>query len=459
MVKRAPGEPDPFELNATRSELKVPGTLLSDVKTRSLLCGALGLSEEDLGRLIDSSHAVVTADKKLTLKNLSRLFRSASLSRALGLSIEDFLTARALIAVAPFVEDGQPVTATRVEDTLAFADKVAKVRAAGFSYSDLDYLLRNRGTAAFAPDANAIASALGDIRDAVRQTPAVLVSQDVNAAQALALTTAGRTEAIAQKLHGALNVDVSIARYFLSDWPDRPTVAAHRMTDIFLDPDFCDEDAAVTATRYPELFLALTRFIKVLALAASLRLSREELLWTARNSSSLGWLAFQSLPADASEPAASFEDWERMTDFFSWIKELPRMADASFLNVLEISLSFTGSASAAKQRVLEEAAGAGGWPLADLEVLLGVKDQTLDKGLLGFQFPSDYKDERLWQRLLNGFGLLKRLGASAVQGRAWVADSLTQDDARAAKQAAKSKHEESQWLALAKPLRDTLREK
>ena len=97
-------------------------------------------------------------DDTLNLGNLSRLFRHASLARALGLPVRDYLTGRfELIDTNPFAS---------TTETLLFVEKVGKVRASGFSLEELDYLLRHRVTPAssVAPDEQTIAMVLDEIR-------------------------------------------------------------------------------------------------------------------------------------------------------------------------------------------------------------------------------------------------------------------------------------------------------
>ena len=444
VIKRPSGETDPFALRGDRKELNTIGTL-ADVSMRPTLSAALGLSEADLALLIDSPSAIVSAGKSADLENLSRLFRVASFARAMGLSIGEFMRARAILPENPFVHDQQPVSATQVEATLAFADRVENVRSLGTTFGDLDYLLRHQGTSPASPTEETLSTLLAELRLSLRDNREA--TDDI------------RTEAIVQKMSNALGVNASVARYLLSDWPEQPANPAHRLKVDFLDSNFWNLDDAINSTRYPEIFRSLRRLFKAVALGSGLRLTPQELIWTAKNASALGWLAFQSLPGDATEAAASFEGWEKFSNFFRWAKGLPSASSNGFIEVLEITLSYTGSADTAKKRTVESVAGATGWALTDLESLLGIRDQTANTGSLGFGFPLDFRDTNLWIQLAKLFSLYKRLGASADQASGWASAAPSQADARAAKQEAKSKHDDATWLSVAKPLRNSLREK
>ena len=69
---------------------------------------------------------------KLTLQNLSRLYRTVSLAKALKLSIREYLSLRSQSEIDPFEN---PARARR------FVDVVIKVKAAGFGIFELEYLL------------------------------------------------------------------------------------------------------------------------------------------------------------------------------------------------------------------------------------------------------------------------------------------------------------------------------
>ena len=56
--------------------------------------------------------------------------------------------------------------------------------------------------------------------------------------------------------------------------------------------------------------------------------------------------------------------------------------------------------------------------------------------------------------------MLRKLAVSAEAAHQWATEPVTEDTARGVKQAARARYEDkSQWLAVAKPLRDELRER
>ena len=118
-------------------------------------------------------------DDRLTVVNLSRLYRHAKLAKALKLPIRTYLTTLELVNSAPFATTGS---------TIQFIKHIDKIRASGFKIEDLDYLLRNKfSTASEMPVADdVIATVLDAMRDDLRKVSAentfVAAELDDNAA-------------------------------------------------------------------------------------------------------------------------------------------------------------------------------------------------------------------------------------------------------------------------------------
>jgi hypothetical protein len=141
----SPLDPD-FALTPDRSQ--VVGTSQSLDSKKPVLLAALRLSAADLAA-IRADAGLADSDAKLSLANLSTLYRYALLARALDLSVQDLLSLKKLAGFDPFASP---------ENTLGFAETLRKVRESGFSVALLDYLLRDiaEPTADFAPAAASI---------------------------------------------------------------------------------------------------------------------------------------------------------------------------------------------------------------------------------------------------------------------------------------------------------------
>jgi hypothetical protein len=128
--------------------------------------------------------------------------------------------------------------------------------------------------------------------------------------------------------------------------------------------------------------------------------------------------------------------------------------------VLSNTFAMARIASTTENDLLQEVSALTGWDHGDLALLTGTQG-------FGFPFPTAYKDERALRRVRNAFLALKRLGVAASQvlvpptgaANAWISPDVTALAARSIKQAVRAKYGDDEWLAVAKPLKDALREK
>jgi hypothetical protein len=149
---------DPFALNEDRDELKhATANQTITLHLAGVLAG-LGVPATDLTLLLGS------VPDLLKLANLSALYRQISFARALGLSVSDFLSLRALSGIDPF-------NPTKPSDTRCFVEAVRKIKASGFSVAELNYLLRDvsRPADPVAPAPSAIHVVLSEIQAGLRK--------------------------------------------------------------------------------------------------------------------------------------------------------------------------------------------------------------------------------------------------------------------------------------------------
>jgi hypothetical protein len=164
------GEPAAPSLYATLFNNRAAGgqSLPEDASTltgqlsqnMSRIAAPLQVSIDDLALMLADTNIV--PDDKLSIENLSALYRHATFAKALNYSIRTYLAALKLINATPFKE---------TEDTIKFVHESERIAAAGFTVEDLDYILRH-GSVATAPTAigdEAIAAVLNSIRDEVRK--------------------------------------------------------------------------------------------------------------------------------------------------------------------------------------------------------------------------------------------------------------------------------------------------
>lgn len=128
--------------------LETPGPLVKDHMLA--LQGALNLTTDEIGRiLIDAGSSLDVA--KLTLDNVSRLYRYGLFARALELTVRELIALKSLAGAEhdPFTTlEEDPITSIDKDypftRTLWFVDVVEKVGESAFSIEDLEYLLCHR---------------------------------------------------------------------------------------------------------------------------------------------------------------------------------------------------------------------------------------------------------------------------------------------------------------------------
>jgi len=200
------------------------------------VAAALGITADDLARL-----APVLAGDRLSLANLSTLYRHVSLARAFGLDIGSLLTLLALTGINPF-DPAHP------ENALLLLDEVRAVRASGFSVPELDYLLRHVDTkpASLEPQDEPIGVLLLELRDLLRK--ALADNPDLPADADIAQLR----ERLARELAKVLAADQLGPVLSLIDLPAGAAVpvGAEALIDAALSP-FLDAQAAKNALARP----------------------------------------------------------------------------------------------------------------------------------------------------------------------------------------------------------------
>jgi hypothetical protein len=269
------------------------------------------------------------------------------------------------------------------------------------------------------------------------------------------LRTPSQDSLVKHKLSDALKIDVNLVDPLLSQRVMSPADPTRTTLSDFLASAFAESvHVPLTAAGFPDQFRAFTLLYKVAMVLAKFAVTVNELplLFDTSYGHDVGWLDLNALPLDSnalppSSVAALFNGWTRLADLFALRDQLP-------LGESVLSDVFTAARAAAPDRV----ALLNGLSLGTLwdRDSLGVLD-----GAQGFNFalPGAYKDERDVARLRACIVLMNTLGASAAQCFAWAKAELTLDDAANARQIVRAKYDDAQWLDIARPLRDVVREK
>ena len=271
---------------------------------------------------------------------------------------------------------------------------------------------------------------------------------------------------VTQKISEALQLETESTGNLLTEWIRWPAQAGKNALDAFLADAFAKSNPNLSATRshFGDLFDTYTLLHKIAVIISVLELTSKQLGWLFAYSPIVGWPDLNQLPLTATDPGNTvLATWERLWRLCRLRDKLPR-GEAFLEKLLTLAYGISAGASIgeknmAKKDFITLLSTVMGWTKDDLETLVGDKQDHTATGLLKAAFPADFRDERLLGRLLDCFGLLKRLGMSAEQcGNASKAD-IGDSAARDIRQAVRAKYDDAQWLKLAKPLHDGLREK
>ncbi|MGF7163611.1 peptidoglycan hydrolase-like protein with peptidoglycan-binding domain [Rhodoligotrophos appendicifer] len=387
-------------------------------------------------RLNSEGFALLAAntDGKLSLANLSAIYRHAVLARQVSLSIPDLLIALDLTNLDPFDSEHS-------EQALQFLDAVKAVGGSGLGWAELDDLLRHR--------ANPAAAFIPQDEDLVRQLDELRTSL-------LAIEAPSEEERLRRR-QGAL-VE-SISAFIGLD----PVIAS-----VLLEQTVHGVDTAV------QVLLALPEITGVLSRAAAGRQVDvlEQVLKTAKliqtfNSppGAIQWL-FRESPflISAEHPAPGPIPYEAWSSLFhlQQVRQTAALEDAALTAILQSLDAIAAAADlpaqiASKTVFVETLVTWLSWSKSDIETLIGPSGDIADQGVLGARLPQDFRIG-LVGRLVRAMMVLKQLGVPAERALQWCTPSIGEAEAKAIREAAKAGHDEESWQRRAVSIQNTLRD-
>ncbi len=244
---------------------------------------------------------------------------------------------------------------------------------------------------------------------------------------------------VKQKLGEELKLEAKTVAEFSALWHERLLAVAFSESN---------PNVPITSDAFPDQFDTLTLLNKIALVLSKLKVGAEQVKWLLNYGPAAGWLDVHVLPlAAVSSASGQFTGWERLVDLFRLRDQLPAGGAT-----LSATFALAHDAAATESTLFQKLVERTGWKNEDLVFLAGPQG-------FGFSFPDSYRNERGLRRLRACFAILRKSGMSAEQCLQWCKPDVTGDDARSVQQAVKSKYENDEWLAMAKPLRDVLREK
>jgi hypothetical protein len=257
------------------------------------------------------------------------------------------------------------------------------------------------------------------------------------------LRRAGSEALMRQKVGAALGLDAATGEALLGTWLRSPSHPGQLALLDLLVPSFLASEAPVTRGAFPKQMNALSLAYRVVFVISRLGIGARQLPWAIGRATAAGWLDLNTLPLESQPPA--FSTWMRLLDLVRLRNGLPD-GEAALTRIFTLA----DQAGTTLETLEKEIAKETGWSSQDVK--------SLDAGF-GFTSREAFKNEKALLRLQPAFALLGRLGVSAARALEWRRTEPTQEDAREARQAARARSGDTEWLAVARPLRDALRER
>lgn len=355
----------------------------------------------------------------LSLPNLSVIYRHAKLAEWLNLSVRELLTFIALSGVDPF---------SRIAETYTFAWKLAFMRGSGFSSDELDYLLRDRytETSGLAPDRDGAISFMKDL-------------------QAM---SAPDSSAVEQKFSAHFGLNQQITHLLLSE----------KLTSIFntankIAEDFTFESPDELESRMP----AYRKFAKAAFFIRRLKIEYKELERLMQSHAVTGCLNFDALPI-APSTAANWSGFEGLINLIN-ARNLLIFSPEGIFETIAPALTASPSTAEQKRQWMLKLIRMSNWDATKLEALIGTHTTLSNGGVFKAKFPEDFQNGDLILRIQNALEASQTLGLNISDITVATGPGISSLTAQTIKQAVKAKYDEPQWYAVAKPLRDELRER
>lgn len=242
----------------------------------------------------------------------------------------------------------------------------------------------------------------------------------------------------------------------LRDWVHTPGGAQPAILT-FLDPAFAvpvspapapDFAATTDAATFPEQYATCERLGKIALLLDKLPVPTDRIEFLFNEGISAGWLDPNSLPdAPVAQAALAFGQLQVMDTSLQSAGQLFEESDKIFelLTLLESPVVLL-------PEFLESLSAETSWDLPNLEILTGSDGLDLN-------YPSDYRSGGFLGDLHARFQILAKLNVTAEAAIEWASQSADTNIVGEVKQAARAQYaDKAQWLSVAKPLRDELRE-
>ncbi|MGW3285411.1 Tc toxin subunit A-related protein [Streptomyces sp. NPDC001002] len=249
--------------------------------------------------------------------------------------------------------------------------------------------------------------------------------------------------AVVQQLGQAAALDPAAAQELIAGALLNP--AGKPVVEDFLLPEFAGSDTAVTVGRaaFGTQFDRLARIHRVALVVNRLRLTSDQIAFVVAFDSAGGWLDINALPSTRVPVAAGFPALRALTELIS-----VRDATPGGMPTVQAAVGRALTTGAAVADVLGVFGSYAAWDTADLAAVAASRQLTAAAQLAR---------PAALLALIRGYRLLGRLGVSGARATLWLTPEPTPEAGQAAWGAAKALHSNADWLKVAGPLQDLVR--
>lgn len=438
-----------FALTADRSDLAV--TASTDPNLSKWLAESDGAEEptyelqQDYATYIQSATRLTAADiallvaedlprdaaggnVALNLSNVSRLYRVASFTRALGIGVRDYLHLVNLTGLSPLTAPGAP--ASPLESEAAHA-RLSEIDQGEWEIAELSYLLLHDAEAAatYAPRTEDVAEVLAGLSAGLAGVTDVATARD-NAELKTALT---------QSLGATLGVEAETIEALL--FTHRVELGDDLLQNLI---DAANPELTPPTPTPPDFYNVYETLHKFSLAWKGLKLDPSHLAFVLDEGPALGWTDVTAFPLEELS-ATDFEAWRRLTGAAGLQASVFTAEQSLFALLAEAK-----AATLTREAFLAQTADRTGWGLDDLTYLAGPDG-------LNLAYPTDFRDAQWLVALERVFALLRPLGVSAAQAHRWTLPVLTSAEAESIKQALKLAYDSDAWLQALAGIQDELR--
>ncbi|TDW49140.1 hypothetical protein EV144_103667 [Flavobacterium sp. 270] len=216
---------------------------------------------------------------------------------------------------------------------------------------------------------------------------------------------------------------------------------------------------AITTTTPAVQHEAIDLLTKIIAVINPFKLSTVQIEWFFKNSKDLNWFAFDNIPFEASQTAATYSDYENLVGIIDLSKQFEPVINPldpeqpiSFFGLLE-NFGKLNNPTAQQQNLFFE----------QLALLLSY-DKEEFQSLDSFLFPGTsnlkhYNKAQNWHAIIDAMEYLLQLGTTVAKIPNYLKLGLTAADVKTLRTALKSRYDEDTWLETLKEIMNAIRPK